>query len=518
MARAKYKPLSFSTTMRNPERIASFLSCMLEYENQNLTNDLIDKIVKKIIKKKLYCPNYIIHNIDLKTIYDSEENEFNDNQIDEIIANSPQDHKEAGFDKGWPSRFDTWFKLQKEFGFIWYEIDKPIEISITGHMLIDAVNSIPEDNEKIEHIFLNSMIKYQANNPLRKTLNSNIPLILLLNVINRFKSEDENSTGIFRPELAFFICWPNSDDEALFNYIKEFRQLHQFSEYTDEIIYNACLNNLGYSEDDKKYIKQEKVSSEAIDEYIRKMKITGILSLRGNGRFLDFNTLEIEKINYILNLNIQVKTFESDHDYFIYMNTIDNNLFNRAILEENNVDDLRISKLNELANSYTKEYVLNELKLLCKRKESTDPILKFINAPTRLEFLISLSLIQNFSNLDVKPNYSIDDEGLPKFTAAGGIADIVCYDVTKKELVEVTLMNGRQQLNNELIPISRHLKESLLENINTLSVFIAPTIHDDAKRYIKFIKFDENLDIKAMTITDFIENISMYNSFETMIS
>ena len=57
MAESKYKPLSFNTTMRNPERIAFFLSALLEYEGQTLNNKVIDNVVRSLISKKLYCPN-----------------------------------------------------------------------------------------------------------------------------------------------------------------------------------------------------------------------------------------------------------------------------------------------------------------------------------------------------------------------------------------------------------------------------------------------------------------------------
>lgn len=43
--------------------------------------------------------------------------------------------------------------------------------------------------------------------------------------------------------------------------------------------------------------------------------------------------------------------------------------------------------------------------------ESTDKILRYINAPKRLEFLSNIALVQNFEGLDVTPNYSVDDEG-----------------------------------------------------------------------------------------------------------
>ncbi|MDH8937607.1 AlwI family type II restriction endonuclease, partial [Staphylococcus epidermidis] len=133
MSRINHKPLSFSTTMRNPERIASFLQVIKDFDGQILDEDLIKKIVSKILKNKLYKPMYITRNSNLNNIHKDEDANFSDAQVEEIILNSPQKHKEAGFPKGWPSRFDTWYKLIKEFGFLYYEMDKQIEISKSGY-------------------------------------------------------------------------------------------------------------------------------------------------------------------------------------------------------------------------------------------------------------------------------------------------------------------------------------------------------------------------------------------------
>ena len=149
---AEYKPLSFSTTMRNPSRIADFLKCILPFEGQILTNDIIHIVAATLIKKKLYQPIYINRTPHLKAVL-NEERDFTDTEVDEIMQHSPQNHKEAGFEKGWPSRFDTWYKLPMEFGFIYYEINTPIVISITGHMLIDAHNENPTNDEKLEMCF-----------------------------------------------------------------------------------------------------------------------------------------------------------------------------------------------------------------------------------------------------------------------------------------------------------------------------------------------------------------------------
>lgn len=519
MAVEKNKPLSFSTTMRNPNRIADFLNCLLPFEGMTLTNDLIDKIVRKVIKEKLYRPYYIGKVAELSEVYASDDEYFTDEQLENIVANSPQQHKEAGFDKGWPSRFDTWYKLPMEFGFVNYAIGEKIEISKVGHMLIDALNENPANEQKIQNVFLNSMMKYQIRNPFRKNKNDNVPLILLLQVIQKLREENPNSAGIYRQELSFFICWTNNDANSLFEKIKEFRSIHKFGQYTDEIIYDECLEIMGYtSEEDKKYIKIEKVTGEAVDEYIRKMRSTGIISLRGNGRFIDFNNLELDKINYVLANYATYTRFTDKKKYFEYMGKIDEHILDIQRTFVSNEDSIRKATLRKYADDYKPQDIFMELSNVCNKKESKDPVFRIISAPARLEFLTSIALVQNFDNLDVNPNYIIDDEGLPTCTASGGMADIVCRDKINDGLVEVTLMCGRQQVNNELLPISRHLADAKKEKENTVSIFVAPRIHDDVKRYISFIRFDEGLDIKAFGINEFLDVVANYTTMDEMIA
>lgn len=518
MAVEKNKPLSFSTTMRNPNRIADFLNCLLPFEGMTLTNDLIDKIVRKIIKEKLYKPVYIGKVAELSEVYVSDDEYFTDEQVEDIVAHSPQNHKEAGFDKGWPSRFDTWYKLPMEFGFVNYAIDEKLEISKVGHMLVDALNENPANEQKIQNVFLNSMMKYQICNPFRKNKNDNVPLILLLQVIQKLREENPDSVGIFRQELSFFICWTNNDADALFEKIKEFRNIHKFGQYTDEIIYDECLDIMGYTtEEDKNYIKIEKVTGEAVDEYIRKMRSTGIISLRGNGRFIDFNNLELEKINYVLANYSTYTRFTDKQKYFEYMGEIDEHILDIQRTVVSNEDSIRKATLRKYANDYKQQDIFMELYNVCNKKESKDPVFRIISAPARLEFLTSIALVQNFDNLDVNPNYIIDDEGLPTCTASGGMADILCRDKINDGLVEVTLMCGRQQVNNELLPISRHLADAKKDKENTVSIFVAPRIHDDVKRYINFIKFDEGLNIKAFGINEFLDVINNYETMDEMI-
>lgn len=510
---SKAKPLSFSTTMRNPDRIALFLNQILPFENYILTDDIIMVIVRNIIKNKLYKPYYIDRNSNLKRIYYNDDSLFSDDQVEEIIINSPQKHKEAGFSYGWPSRFDTWYSLPKEFGFLYYEMDKPIKISNIGHMLIDALNEETPNSKKIQNVFLNSLMKYSTNNPFRKNSNSNVPLILLLKVIGLLK-ENENDAGVFRQELSLFICWKDDDADRLYKKIKEIRSNVKFT-YSDEYIYDICLEELGcVTEEDKqknkKYYKMSKICGEAVDEYIRKMRSTGLLSLRGNGRFLDYNSFEQKKIEYVLKNYSKIINFKTREDYYKYIGEIDNNIL---IIEEENApkkDEVRLDALRKLANEYSKEFIFNELLLLSNKKESTDKLLKFISGPIRLEFLTSIALMQNFNNIMVLPSYPVDDEGLPTMTAGGDTPDIVCYDGEFDSLFEVTLMCGRSdQVNNEIIPIRRHLLERIKKNNNSFSVFVAPIIHEDTKEVIEWYKYKDNVDIIPYTILEMIEKFKI---------
>ena len=157
----------------------------------------------------------------------------------------------------------------------------------------------------------------------------------------------------------------------------------------------------------------------------------------------------------------------------------------------------------------SKEAIQKELVTVCENKESKHDILRYINAPTRLEFLTSIALVQNFDGLDVNPNYAVDDEGLPTFTASGGYADIECYDSDYDSYFEVTLMCGRSdQVNNEIIPISRHLKEAKEQKREeSFSVFVAPVIHPDTKEAAEWQKIKSGVDILTFNIHEFIELI-----------
>ncbi|RAZ52106.1 AlwI family type II restriction endonuclease [Campylobacter hyointestinalis] len=485
----EFKPLSFSTTIRNPARIVEFLEVLAKFDRQILTDEIIMSVVFELVKRKIYVPNFA------KNFANFEE--LSDDQVLEIIANSPQNHKEAGFEKGWPSRFDTWYKLIMEFGFCFYAMNETILISQSGYLLLNSAN----DDDKIAKIFLNCMSKYVSNNPFRNTLNSNIPLVLLLNVMNDLKNKIGNSKISLR-EIPLFICWRDDDFQNLTNEILDLRSEFGF-EVSNEIIYEKCLNLLNST--NEKRFKISQICFESVDEFVRKMRITGIISLRGNGRFIDFNTFEIANINYLLNLNLKPQNFNSKFEYFEFISKIDQNFLIQNKISNNSQNVLKQKTLCEFASKYTKKQIFSELKILQNKKSSSkDEIFKFISEPTRFEFLTAIALKQNLKNTEIFPNYKIDDEGLPTSHAVGNEADIYCVDLATKAIIEVSLMNGKAQIINEMLPITRHLKD----RGDDFAIFVAPKIFEDCKRYAKFIKFNENLEIINYDIDEFIMILS----------
>ena len=89
-----YKPLLFTTTLRNPERLKDFLAIFIEYDEKILTGEIIEKVAKSLIQKGLYRPKKV-----LQVIKDKWENEIelSKEETNKVFADNPQGHKEAGF-------------------------------------------------------------------------------------------------------------------------------------------------------------------------------------------------------------------------------------------------------------------------------------------------------------------------------------------------------------------------------------------------------------------------------------
>lgn len=136
----EYKPLLYTTTIRNPERFKDFMHILKRFNGRILNNKTVELFERELFKVGLYRPMKRPETVQdkwkstkngelaSKPLTDEETKDVyqqNDPQVNKSIKG----HKEAGFPKGWPSRFDTQFKLMKVLGFVYYEWGKPINFS-----------------------------------------------------------------------------------------------------------------------------------------------------------------------------------------------------------------------------------------------------------------------------------------------------------------------------------------------------------------------------------------------------
>ena len=246
MARTReleYKPLLYTTTMRNPERLKYMLYVLAKFERQRLDDNLAIKICGETIRYGLYRPMKKLLSVTAKWKSTSQgsfsDYMLTDEEVYLMLRNNPQSHKEAGFDKGWPSRFATIYDLTKELGLAYFWPGEPIEISDLGKHLLKSIDVEinPESGfisnevthpEYEQQVFLQAMAKSQRKNPFVRVLNDNIPLILLLQVIRKLNADTRwNGCGISRRELPLLIFWKDNDAEALYQRIVRLRELHE---------------------------------------------------------------------------------------------------------------------------------------------------------------------------------------------------------------------------------------------------------------------------------------------------
>lgn len=492
-----YKPLLFTTTLRNPERLKWFLAVLKDYNGQILTDDLAEKIAGEIIRIGLYMPTRLSAIVKRKI---KAKEPLTNQEVAKILQDNPQNHKEAGFNKGWSSRFDTWFKIAKELGFVFYRAGEKIHFSEIGLKLVDS-----EHPEFEQQAFLNAFVKYQSNNPFRRVRNENVPLILLLEVISKLNTDkDFNGNGISKLELPLVIYWKDNDAEKLYQRIKKLREDFRFTP-SWEVISDICRNEIMEGQD---IVRDDKsIMVDYPDEFIRKMRLTGLISLRGGGRFIDINKKEQDKVDYVLATYSAYKKYDTEESYFEYISAVDKKLIS-FVLKPVSISE-QDKFLAKWVSIYAWESIKAELLNLSKSQLTKDEVLKYLSNPIRLEFLIALAVKSKFPNVKVIPNYPVDDEGIPTATAGGvgNTGDIECFEELNGILIEVTMSEGRTQTMMEVWPISRHLAEFSKKAENSMCYFVAPSIFSDSMKQIQYVKQTENLFISPKTIDEFLEHL-----------
>ncbi|MDA2921781.1 AlwI family type II restriction endonuclease [Patescibacteria group bacterium AH-259-L07] len=498
------------------------LNVLSQFDGKILSNALAGKIMGEIIKYGLYRPTKGV-TIEIERKWGakriSEKSTIgiellSDKEALRLLEKNPQDHKEAGFERGWPSRFATIFDFAKELGFVYFWIREPIKFSKIGLRLAHSIKiKIKENNilvaephpEFEQQAFLNALAKSQRNNPFVRVLNENVPLVLLLKVIKKLNADKNfNNAGISKLELPLVIYWKDNDTEKLYLRIKKLRKNFGYSP-SWETISDICRDEIMQGQDIKRSNKS--IMVDYPDEFIRKMRLTGLISLRGGGRFIDINRNEQKKVNYVLKKYSKYKKYDTEKKYFKYISAIDKNLIS---FEGKQVT---VRERDKFLVEWTRIYSWKQIKLemlnLARKRLSRDDILKYLSNPIRLEFLTALAIKTKFPDIEVIPNYPVDDEGLPTSTA-GGVGDkgdIECYEDVNGVLLEVTMSEGRIQTMMEVWPIARHLEEFSKDAKNSMCYFVAPSIFKDSIRQIEFVREKDNLFILPKTIKEFLDYI-----------
>jgi hypothetical protein len=380
--KAEFKPLLFTTTMRNPERVKGFLKILSDYDGAILTNDLAITIMGEVMRYGLYRPMKLTEMVKNKWKNTRRGNFgteiLSDQEVKDMIRINPQDHKEAGFIKGWPSRFATSFDFAKELGFVYYWINEPIVFSKVGLKLANSIDLKVDDNGFInvfnvhpgfeQQAFLHALAKYQRSNPFVRVLNDNVPFIILLQVITKLNSDPEyNNCGINRLEIPLIIFWKDNDSESLYRRIKKLRRDYGYNP-SKEVIIDICINEI--MEGKFKKFNPKSIISDYPDEFIRKMRITGLISLRGRGRFVDINKKEQDKVDYILKNYSSYRKYKTEIEYFNYMATIDDALFSfKSIAITPNEKNKYLEKWIDI---YSWDEIKKEMLILSKKRLSRD--------------------------------------------------------------------------------------------------------------------------------------------------
>ncbi len=269
---------------------------------------------------------------------------------------------------------------------------------------------------------------------------------------------------------------------------------------SNEVILELCYDLLDETKRD-----DNSILIDYPDDFIRKMRLTGLISLRGGGRFIDINTKELKAIDYIVKNYGSYKDFVTEMDFFDNISKVDNNLI-ESLSVYKALTVITNKELKKWVKYYEWEIIKTEMLNLAQKNSSKDEILKAIEQPLRLEFLTSLAILKKLPSVIVMPNFISDDEGLPTSFASGGKPDIECLEGRNTVLVEVTLLTGTQQHIRESFSIRRHLEDYIVKGIKAYSVFISPQAFIDTRRYAEFIK-TEGIEVRILNIDEFVHNI-----------
>lgn len=424
-------------------------------------------------------------------------------------------------------------------------------VDITGQVLITELGKALLANDiDFPELIMNFALKWQVPEPDHSTYKAEkgyaikpfIGLLALINQVNElWQEEGNNPVGIKWSELCVFgpTLINHNQIETWANTIIEIRKqvssvpgIEQQAKQTE--LYEKFLTPLLESD--------ESISADPIfqslkdygDNAFRYFKQTRFIKLRGGGNYVDISDTATVEVSLLIKEELyKPRNFSSYSEYASYvqdlnsfvppwatpenLSKVKSNLeriiaakggshptvselkisrkLKSVLREDSGITALRdqITKLN-LLNLATaakdKDFLrncVNDYQSLSRNGDIAEAETKKLNRPTQLEYLSYKTLLSINDLIHIKPNYPIDDEGNPIFTAGGGVADIEIFYKDFNAVCEVTMMRDRQQWVAEGQPVQRHLYDFARRypDKEAIAIFIAPQVHEDTKNTFK---------------------------------
>lgn len=489
----KARTLFFSTSPRSPEQIAKYLTVLIDnFQGRKWSKELQAELYAKFIETGV------------------------------MVGGKSKDPAFSGREKITRS--------VKPLGFV--RLRPSVQITEAGKELLDE--------NLTEELFLRQLCKLQYPSPYHVFAETSSdfnckPFIEILRLIMTLGSITKDELTIFGLQLINYHEFDN-----VVNKIQEFRfnrPPQKYRQYFSECqikelktIYSTDLQSGDIKTRESAEVSKKRFFDtkkhdmhDYADACVRYLRYTGCVALSRDDFNYSISIVEEKKPDVLHLLN----TIGRDAQVFPNVKSFESYLWDSStpqLLSDNREDLIQtIIETSSYTDDDLRSLSLNELKLLRHKlleKGKTEAVEKQV---VRLkEYQDYNDIMEKFKNIVIRGyypdapvmfewntwramtmldggqivgNFTRDDSGMPKSSARGGVADIVCDYQSFAINVEVTLQSGERQFASESEPIARHVGKTREElGKPVYCFFIAPIINRSS---IDFFFSINNMNIES---------------------
>ena len=537
---------NFTTTIRGPDRIKDFAKVAKQFVGKEwISGDQIQIDLQiALIQNKLYLEDEVQKKFPGKQILTLEEATG--------IASGEHD--------GWrwkdaPIRGRQSLSPLRKLGIFYLDENKIIHLTQKGNQLInDEINY----NQYLEDILLQYSSEEFNIIPL-------IGTIQLIDKVNKlWKEKGHAPTGLSLQEFSLFVpsltdhSKIDSQAELLINFREEYSAAstqteknqieHKYQKMFAGDLQADWDNQNATTEMKEKIKKRKKLFTEYGQNNIALyFRAAGWIQYRGGGFRIDLNPLRKIENGTILGMSAKPTHHVSEQAYAEHLSgdqpfeipwktkklLIEKyNLISNKIQDESSINNIssqitikQTKELEELEFHQIEEEiktVQDEFKRLVTTNQiqnstQTDTLKEIIhnlkNLPSKAALILEYESTRGLMALDdgqIRPNYSIGDDGLPTSFAGGNQGDIESFYQSFNLLTEVTMLTGADQWRKEAQPVTRHYQDFTEKrgSSETYCLFIAPSLHRDTidQFYYQNVRPEAKRGkIIPITITQYVE-------------